>query len=153
LENVSIALNTITTWFIGLLFYNLLLDPAVIQFPSAALANWWLANAALVTTALTMVSVYLMDNRTLWLQRYDQQKTQLWIITTTIIMGQIFFVINYLPNLVVVKALSLVFAYYLLTSIGRAHLDGNLTWAILKKYIYLSAALLLAIIITSAWLA
>jgi hypothetical protein len=152
LENISIALDSLAVWYVGLLFYNLLLDSSVLQFSAETWSALWQNNAALVATALTMLSVFLMDFNTLWLKRYDQEKTKLWIIVTTLIIGEVFWVINYLPHAVPVKAALLVFSYYLLTSLGRAHLDGTLRLVIIRRYVYLSAVILVLIFTTSRWL-
>ncbi len=117
------------------------------------LANdFFRSNTIFVTAAVFIVSLFLMDYRTVWLSRYDQEKVRLWMIVTTIMVCQIYWVLNFLPNTAAVKALLLVFAYYLFTSLGRAHLDGNLNNIIFRRYIYLSIIVLSSVLLTSTWL-
>ena len=142
---------SLAVWYAGMLFYILHLDPSVIQFRGAALNEFIRNNTILVTTAILMISVFLMDFNTLWLKRYNRDKTWLWIIITTLLVGEIFWSLNFLPHSVAIKSILLVLAYYLLITLGRAHFDGNLNAGLLRRYLYLIAVVLFAVLISARW--
>lgn len=152
LENVSIALNTVTLWFAGNFFFTLLLDPSIVQFQSGWLTELFREHVILIAVAVVLISAFLMDYRTIWVARYDAGKVRLLLIVTSLLIGEMFWVLNFMPHRVEVKSFFLVLFYYLLTNLGRAHLDGNLTGDLLRRYGYLSLLALLTVLISAKWL-
>jgi hypothetical protein len=144
LENVSLGINIFIVWFTSSGFYHVLLDPALVQKYS---------SLTLPITALLMVAVvYLVDYRTIWVQRYNAQKVWLLLTIQSIIIGEIFWVLNFLPNSIEMKAFIVALVYYYFISLGRVHLDGNLNATVLRRYVYYGSAFLLLVLITSRWL-
>ncbi|MFA5954738.1 MAG: hypothetical protein WC817_04340 [Patescibacteria group bacterium] len=145
LENASLTLNTIIVWFTSLFLYYLLLDPSVL--PEA-----YVPSAIPASALWVVLVVFYIDYRTLWVQRYAPSRVWLLLVTQSIVIGELFWVLNFLPNFVEVKAFFVVLAYYLFTNLGRSYLDGTLRPAVLRRYAYITLASLLAVLATTRWL-
>lgn len=144
LENVSLGINIFIVWFISSTLYHALLDLALVQ----QYTSW----AVLFAVFLMVLVVYLVDYRTIWVQRYSQQKVWLLLVSQAILVGELFWVLNFLPNSIQVKSFFVALMYYFLVSLGRAHLDGNLNQVIMRRYTYYGLAFLLLVLVTSRWL-
>ncbi len=145
LENTSLGLNTTTIWFTSLLFYYILLDPSVLP-PNFA------NNILALTTLAILLTVFFMDFGTVWVRRYPPGKVWLWLIAVSLVVGEIFWVTNFLPHRVEVKSFLVVLTYYLLTHLGRSHLDGTLRRSQVRRYLGLAFACLALVLITARWL-
>jgi len=145
LENASLALNTLIVWFTSLFLYHLLLDPSI-------LPEQYVTSIIPVSALLVVFIVFYIDYRTLWVQRYAPSRVWLLLVAQAVVIGELFWVLNFLPNLVEVKAFIVVLAYYLFTNIGRAHLDGTLRPIVFRRYAYISIISLAVILITTRWL-
>lgn len=145
LENSSLALNTTTIWFTSALFYNILLDPTV-------LPTFLASNILALATAVVLIVVFAIDYGTIWVQRYAPGKVWLWLIAASVIVGEVFWVTNFLPHRVEIKTFLVVLTYYLLTHLGRSHLDGTLRSSQLRRYAYITFGTLLIVFVTARWL-
>ncbi|MFA7286844.1 MAG: hypothetical protein WC052_04275 [Patescibacteria group bacterium] len=144
LENISLALNTAIIWFFSLFAFNALLDATI--FPGIIASN-----ALLIGSGLVVAIVFFIDYRTIWVQRYNAETVWLLQVSQALILGELFWVTNFLPHSVEVKSFLLVLAYYLFTNIGRSYLDGTLRSSVLRRYLYLGTFTLLAVFITANW--
>ncbi len=145
LENLSLGITTCTVWFASALFFLILLDTTV-------LPSFLADNALLLTTLVMLLMVFFMDYGTIWVQRYPRQKVTMWLIATSLIVSEIFWVTNFLPSRVEVKTYLVVLVYYVCTHIGRSYLDGTLKPAVLRRYAYLTFGSLLIVLVTARWL-
>lgn len=145
LENTSLALNTTTIWFSTLLFYYILLDPSVLPLSLGK-------NILMTTTIVMLLMVVSLDYGTIWVRRYPPGKVWLWLIVVAMVVSEIFWVTNYLPHQVEVKSFLVVLSYYLLTHLGRSHLDGTLRPVLVRRYLELAGVSLLGVLLTARWL-
>lgn len=144
LENVSLAINIFIVWFTSSTLFHLLLDPTLLS----QYASFILPAAAAVMVAV----VYTVDYRTIWVQRYDSERVWLLLIAQAMIVSEVFWLLNFLPHSIPVKAFIVALIYYLFISLGRSHLDGTLTQKVLRRYVYLALGFLGLVLLTARWL-
>jgi len=144
LENASLGLNTIIIWFTSFFFYNVLLDPQI-------LPPWPANNILAISSASIVLVLFLVDYRTIWVQRYNADRVWLLLVSQSLVISEIFWVTNFLPHSIEVKTFLVVLVYYLFTNIGRSHLDGTLSRAVLRRYFYISLLTLLLVLLTAKW--
>lgn len=144
LENISLALNLFIVWFTASTLYHVLLDTSL--FPN-------LTSFIIPLTAGAMLGVvFLIDYRTIWVQKYANHQVWLMLVAEALIVSEVFWLLNFLPHSIEVKSFIVLLTYYLCTSLGRAHLDDTLTITVLRRYTYATFGLLFIILVTARWL-
>lgn len=144
LENVSLGINIFIVWFTASTLYHLLLDPSIVQKFSNVIIP--------VASILMVLVIFMVDYRTIWVQRYSAKKVWLLLVAQAMIVSELFWVLNFLPHSIEVKSFMVALVYYYFVSIGRVHLDGNLNSVVMRRYIYFGTGFLILVLITSRWL-
>jgi len=143
-QTIALFVRLVTVWLLGSFLYRLLLDPTILP---PAIAPWAFAGS----TALVLAAVVLLDTGADWLRRYPP-KANLYLVVVPLLVGEGFWVVNLLPVSPDAKAFLVGFVYYVLVSLERAHLDGTLRTALVRRYAYFALAAFLGVLLTARWL-
>jgi hypothetical protein len=145
LASASLLVHVAVVWLAAAGFFRLLLDPMILP-PNLAV------NAFTITTILMLLLVWFLDYRAIWLMRYPADRVWPFVIVEAIIVGEIFWVLNFLPSSPDVKAFLVGLCYYALATLGRAHFDDTLRLAVVRRYLYFIIITLIAVLVTARWL-
>jgi len=145
LESASLIIHVAVVWLAAVGFYRLLLDPSILP-PNLA------TKAYTVTTVLILLMVFLLDYRAIWLSRYARENVWLLLSVETLLVSELFWVLNFLPFSPDVKALLVAVTYYSVAALGRANFDGTLRPLLVRRYAYFVAFVLAAVLLTSRWI-
>lgn len=150
-EDVAILLKLVTFFALSSGFYRLLLDPTVLP---GQLIPWVFA----IGTGFVLAVALLLELYNPWLERYQREhpavapRAELILVISPLLVGEVFWVANFLPASPDVKAFLVTLTAYLTQNISRSHFDGTLDTAQLRRYLYLSGAALLAVLLSAQWL-
>lgn len=145
LENISLLTHLIAIWVIADFFYRLLLDPSILpQF----LAN----NIFFVASALIVGVAAILEWRSFWSSRYPKERVWPHTMVVVLLLGEFFWVLNFLSLSPDVKAFLLAALYYSLIMIGRAHLDSRLSRAVVRRYLYFIVIIVTLALVTARWI-
>lgn len=149
-EDIAFLLKLAIILSLSDFLYRLLLDPTVLPI---FLEQWVFA----LTTGLVLVASLASDLVNPWLGRYEREhpaiapRARLVLVITPLLIGEMFWVVNFLPASPDVKAFLVTMTAYLIQNIARSHFDGTLTAAQLRRYAYLGGGVLLFVLVTARW--
>ncbi len=121
---------------------------AAVLFDLPVFINWPLPLMLLIFMAL----VYLLFIQFLFLRRITWEGTGLLIITGTLILTELAWVLSFLPLDFNVLALLLAIFYYLVLAAVRLYWRNNLNSRALRLPIILSAGAVVILLLTARWL-
>jgi len=136
-ESISGNINSLS------LFLLIVSFGALITFLDMAV--WQLA-------LLLLFSVTLLTYQTMWLAGLAIRCFWLYLIIINLIVLEIFWVWQFLPNTFYVKALTVTIVYYLAVNLSRNQLLGLLNKKMLQRYLTVGAAVLILVLLTAQWL-
>ena len=145
LESASLLVHVAVVWLAAAGFFRLLLDPTILPQNLAV-------NAFTITTILMLLLVWFLDYRAIWLARYPTDRVWLLVVVEAILVGEVFWVLNFLPSSPDVKAFLVGLSYYALATLGRAHFDDTLRFVVVRRYLYFIIITLAAVLVTARWL-
>ena len=145
LESASLLVHVAVVWLSAAGFFRILLDPTILP-PFLA------ANAYVIATVIIILVVFLLDYRAIWLKRYTPENTWLFLVVESLLVGEFFWVLNFLPLSPDVKSFLSALQYYAVAALARAHFDGTLRLAIVRRYIYFILIAAAAVLVTAKWL-
>lgn len=145
LESASLLVHVAVVWLSASGFFRIMLDPTILP-PTLA------ANAYVIATFLLIAVVFLLDYRAIWLMRYSSENVWLFLAVESLLVGEFFWVLNFLPLSPDVKAFLSALEYYAVAALARAHFDGNLQLAVVRRYIYFIVIIAAAVLVTARWL-
>lgn len=145
LESASLLIHVAVVWFGSAGFFRLLLDPTILP-PNLA------TNAYAIFTVVILITVFLLDYRAIWLSRYPRESVTLLLIVESLLIGEFFWMLNFLPFSPDVKAMLVAIAYYTVAAMARAHFDGTLRLVVARRYVYFVLLISAAVLVTAKWL-
>lgn len=145
LESASLLIHVAVVWVAAAGFFRLLLDPTI-------LPPLLTANAYALSTIIILLAVFLLDYRAIWLSRYPADKVWLLLVVESLLVGEFFWVLNFLPLSPDVKAFLVAIEYYAMAALARSHFDGTLRLAVMRRYIYFILLISAAVLVTAKWL-
>lgn len=145
LESASLLVHVAVVWLATAGFFRILLDPTILPLALSA-------NAYVISTVIIILVVFFLDFRAIWLARYTPENAWLFLVVESLLVGEFFWVLNFLPLSPDVKAFLSALQYYAMAALGRAHFDDTLRLAIVRRYIYFIVIISAAVLITAKWL-
>lgn len=127
---------------------------AVTLFLATTVAYSWVAllNTSVWGVALgLMVVVTALAYQTFWIAGISFLRSWLSLVVINLLMVEGFWVLLWLPNTYYVKALLLLIGSYLSINVCRNHLLGILTPAMVRRYAWISGAIVLVVLLTAQW--
>lgn len=145
LENTLLLVSLVTVWMTAAFAYRLLLDPTLLPPPLAG-------SVFGVSTAVVLGLVFVLERVALWATRYERSRV-VWPLnaTTSLLIGEFFWLLNFLPHAPDVKAFTVTVLYYCLVMLGRAHLDGTLSRNVVRRYVAFAVATFTLALATAQW--
>ncbi|KKU48968.1 hypothetical protein A3H10_03850 [Candidatus Uhrbacteria bacterium RIFCSPLOWO2_12_FULL_46_10] len=145
LESASLLIHVAVVWVAAAGFFRLLLDPTILPIFLAT-------NAYTISTIIIILAVFLLDFRAIWLSRYPADRVWLLLVIESLLVGEFFWMLNFLPLSPDVKAFLVAIEYYTMAALARSHFDGTLNLVVIRRYVYFIFAVSIAVLVTARWL-
>jgi hypothetical protein len=146
IENIYSYLDLITFFFFLASFYYLIVFS---NFPL------WLL------LLFTIIIVGFLSYQVFWANKiltpelksrgYPNGTAYLFILVISLILGELFWIINFWPTGFYFNALLLSLFYYIIIGISRYHLLGQLNKKVVRKYLVIGGICLVVILVTVRW--
>ena len=136
LENIFTHLELITIFLTATSFFSLSVFLGI--------DLWILAICFMVVVALCSYQV-------VWTSDANFVAAWPYAAVVVVAMVEIFFAVGYWPTRVWVGGVIVGVSYYLATGLVRNWLLGNREWRVVQRYVYVSAAVVLAVMLTARW--
>ncbi|MFH1890939.1 MAG: hypothetical protein ABIJ91_05265 [Candidatus Kuenenbacteria bacterium] len=136
LSNISRILNISSIFFLFSVFFNL---HAFLRLPL-----WLLMLLSFLIVALTVYQ-YLCINK------IKSASNGLFIFISSLILLELFYVVNWLPLISYTKALLMVSAYYFIINLSKHYLAGTLVRQVYLRYSLVVGLIWIIALITARW--
>ena len=137
LENISSYLNLITVFLFCTSVFNLII---LLRVPA-----WLGAIGSMVLVGLLSYQLFWIDNlafRTQW-------RT---VAVITLVTGELFLAVSFLPTSVYVNALLMTLGYYTMTGLARNWLLNIRERRVIARYLLISCSILVIMLLTAKWI-
>jgi hypothetical protein len=136
IENIYSYLDLITFFFFSTIFYYLAI---FFNFPL-----WILVLFILILTHALIYQVF-------WANKVATKKSFIFISVISLILGELFWIINFWPTGFYFNALLLSLFYYTMVGISRYHLLDPLDKKVVRKYLMVGGVCLVIVLLTGKW--
>ncbi len=104
-----------------------------------------------IATFIIMFVAFIVTEQVMYFHEVSFQKSWPYLVITSLVAGEFFWVINFLPSSLYVNAFILTVLYYLMIGVSRNHLLGILNRSVFLRYFFISIFSLLVVLITAKW--
>lgn len=136
IENIYSYLDLITLFFSLTSFYSLIIFSNFPVWPFLL---------------LVIFLVSLLGYQVFWANKILNRKSLTFILIISLIIGELFWIINFWPTSFYFNALFLTLFYYIMIGLSRYHLLDHLEKKIIKRYLIISGTCLLILLLTTPW--
>jgi hypothetical protein len=137
LENVSAYSNLLSAFFVNSAYYGL---SVFLHIQS----KWLFTGVFVVNTILFL--------QTILINKLKLKNAWLAFLLVTVLLGELVWVLQYLPWSFLVKGALLATGYYLLSNMFRYYFLQSLNKVVLYRHLFISIGMILAILVTAKWL-
>ena len=99
---------------------------------------------------LSVIMIFLLY-QFFWLSKFDLKKNWMFVLVITMLLGQLFWAITFLPTGYYVNGFAIVLALYLMLGFSKHYLLDNLNRKRILSYLFVGAACLLIVFATAQW--
>lgn len=104
-----------------------------------------------IATFIIMFVAFIVTEQVMYFHEVSFQKSWPYLVIISLVVGEFFWVINFLPSSLYVNAFILTVLYYLMIGVSRNHLLGILNRSVFFRYFFISIFSLLVVLITAKW--
>jgi len=136
-EIISNNINTLSIFVLTTVLYSLIV-----------FLNW----AVYVVAILLLACCILLFYQSMWIAGLKLGQSWLFILIDSLVMIELFWVLNFLPNTFYIKALVLTVVYYSVINLSRNWLLKILQPEMIKRYLIVSLSILVLVLATAQWM-
>ena len=104
-----------------------------------------------IATFIIMFVAFIITEQVMYFHELSFQKSWPYLVIISLVVGEFFWVINFLPSSLYVNAFILTVLYYSMIGVSRNHLLGILSRSVFLRYFFISIISLLVVLITAKW--
>jgi len=104
-----------------------------------------------IATFIIIFVTFVITEQVMYFHGISFQKSWPYLVIVSLVEGEFFWVINFLPSSLYVNAFIITIVYYMMIGVSRNHLLGMLNRSVFLRYFFISIVSLSVALITAKW--